>query len=83
MRPACTTRESAGGERIQAVILVGVDRKKDDVIGILEACFHFFVEVALVVFERQGKIALLLDNLIRNLRLSPHGINSDNTASQR
>ena len=43
--------------------------------------FHFFIQVALVLFERQGILALLLDNLVGNLGLGSHGINGDNTAA--
>jgi len=45
--------------------------------------FHLIKHIALVVFEGQSVIAILLDHLSRTLGLGSHGINRDNAACQR
>jgi hypothetical protein len=42
-----------------------------------------FVEIPLVVLERQGIVSLLLDNLLGNLGLRVHRINRHDTSSKR
>ena len=42
--------------------------------------FHFFIEIALIVFERQSIVAFLLNDLLSNLSLLAHGVYGHQTA---
>ena len=40
------------------------------------------IQGALILFERQRRVSLLIDDLCRHLGLRPHRINGDNTSGQ-
>src|SRR5450432_1041903 len=44
-----------------------------------KAIFDILIQGSLIVFERQGVVSLLLDDLSRNGSLCSHGINRDDT----